>query len=90
MILKSWKTTLLGVMSLFVAAMATYMDVTWAEAVKDPRVQQAVLVGLIGLLSKDWNVTGGDSGQPSTYKALDDANQHPSVSNPPEVKESKE
>ncbi len=84
--LKSWKTTLLGVVSLFVAAMATYMDASLAEAVKDPRVQIAVLTGLMGLLAKDWNTTGGSVGQPSTPRALDDANQRPSISNPPEQK----
>jgi len=36
-----------------------------------------------GIVTKQYNVTGGSVGQPSTPQALADANQHPSVVNPP-------
>lgn len=77
--LTSWKTTLLGVASLFVAAMQSYGDGTIAAALQDPRVQTAVLIGAIGLFAKDSNVTGGTVGQPSTPKALAAANQAPAA-----------
>jgi hypothetical protein len=66
-------------LSLFVAAMQSMNDANIAVAVKDPRVWTAVLIGLIGLLAKDGNVTGGTVGQPSTTKALADANQAPAA-----------
>jgi len=36
-----------------------------------------------GVTAKDYNVTGGTNGQPSTPAALVKANQAPSVVNPP-------
>jgi hypothetical protein len=81
--LKSWKTTLGGIVSLFIAAMATYHDASWQTALHDPQVQMAVVVGVIAMFTKDSNVTGGTSGQPSTPTALAAANQAPSPVNPP-------
>jgi hypothetical protein len=72
---KSWKTSLLGILSLFVSAWQGFHDPTMLAAIQDPKVQMAVLVGVIGLVAKDGNVTGGTSGQPSTPQALADANQ---------------
>jgi hypothetical protein len=79
----SWKTTLAGLISLFLGAMQAYSLHDWGAAIKDPRVQTAVLLGILGMLAKDSNVTGGTTGQPSTPKALADANQAPSPLNPP-------
>lgn len=55
----SWKTTVLGLLSAFVAAMQTYNDGSITAGIQDPKVQMALLVALIGILSKDYNVTGG-------------------------------
>lgn len=63
----SWKTTLGGLLSLFVGAMASYNDASFNAAIHDFRVQMAVVVGIIGLLAKDSNVTGGT--KPSTPEA---------------------
>jgi hypothetical protein len=75
----SWKTTALGAASLFLAAMQTYHDPTWSIALHDPQVQTTVALGILGLLAKDSNVTGGTKGTPSTPAALRAANQAPAV-----------
>lgn len=64
------------------AALTTYHEPI-LQAVKDPAVQTFLVMGILGLLAKDFNVTGGTAGQPSSPQALMDANQHPSVANPP-------
>lgn len=85
---KNWKTTLTGVAGFFIAAMQTYNAPTFSAAAHDPRVQMAVIVGILGLIAKDHNVTGGDTGQPSTPQALKDANAAPAKApNAPEKPE---
>lgn len=44
---------------------------------------QAGGLAAFGVVTKQYNVTGGSVGQPSTAQALADANQHPSAVNPP-------
>ena len=44
---------------------------------------QAGGTAALGVTAKQFNVTGGSVGQPSTPAALDDANQAPSVVQPP-------
>lgn len=51
--LKNWKTSLLGILSLAVAAIAASQDSSMLAALKDFRVQLTILTGAIGLLAKD-------------------------------------
>jgi hypothetical protein len=67
--MKSWKTTLGGVLLLFTGAMTTYQE-TWQVAIKDERVQTAVIVGIALMFAKDSNVHGGTVGQPSSPEAI--------------------
>lgn len=64
----SWKTSLGGILSLFVAAAQSYQDASPLAAAQDPRVQMAVLIGIIGFLAKDYNVAGGT--KPATPEAV--------------------
>ena len=79
----SWRTALVGVLSVFYAAMNAYGDGSLQMAIHDPKVQIAVLVALLGILAKDSQVTGGTTGQPSTPEAMKTANQQPSAEHPP-------
>jgi hypothetical protein len=79
----SWKTSLVGIISLVVAAWQGY-QVTVANgsllmALEDPKVQMFILSGIGLLLAKDAGVTGGTRGVPSTPQALADANQAPAT-----------
>lgn len=56
---KSWKTTLLGLGSLFLAAVQTYNAPSLQSAFHNPQVQIAMLAGALGLLAKDHDATGG-------------------------------
>lgn len=76
--IKSWKTTLIGIASLILGIIQTYNE-GWAMAIHDPKVQMAVLVGVLGMLAKDGNITGGSVGIPSTPEALAAANQAPAI-----------
>lgn len=40
-------------------------------------------LSFLGITAKQYNVTGGQVGQPSTPDALEKANQAPNASNPP-------
>jgi hypothetical protein len=71
----SWKTSLAGVIALFVGAMQANNDGAIVMALKDPKVQLAMLIGIGLMLAKDSNVTGGTKGTPSTPEALAAANQ---------------
>jgi hypothetical protein len=75
--LTSWKTTLIGTVSILLAAMQTYHDASFMVALQDPRVQMAVVVGILGLFSKDSNVTGGSV--PATPEAENRVVQKPKV-----------
>lgn len=55
----------------------------WQAAIHDHSVQTTLIAAVLAWVVKQSNVTGGNSGQPSTPQALADANQHPSVVNPP-------
>jgi hypothetical protein len=79
----SWKTALAGIISFLLAAYQGSHDLTISGAIHDPQFQTLVVVGLLGLLAKDFDVTGGTTGQPSTPAAMKEANQAPSVANPP-------
>lgn len=83
-LLKSWKTTLTGAASLtlgIISASSYHGD--WVAALHDRGIQLAIAIAVLGFVSKDGNVTGGTSGQPSTPQALADANVHPSDLNKP-------
>lgn len=73
----SWKTTLSGLIAIFIGAMQSYNDQTISAAIHDPKVQLAMIMGIGLMLAKDSNVTGGTKGQPSSQQALKDANQAP-------------
>ena len=85
----SWKTTLAGTASLLVAAMQTYNSPSIGAAVHDPRIQTAVLIGLLGLFAKDHDVSGGTVSQPSSPQVIADTTQAPVVevttTNPPKA-----
>jgi hypothetical protein len=81
--MKSWKTTAVGIASLIAATMTALHEVSFMAALKDPQFQIAVFIGILGIVAKDSSVTGGTVGQPSSAKALRDANQGISETNPP-------
>jgi hypothetical protein len=74
---KSWKTTALGLVSAALGFWQAYMIHSWAAIFHDPTTLALFALALLGAVSKDHNVTGGTSGQPSTPAALADANQAP-------------
>jgi hypothetical protein len=88
--LTSWKSSFIGVAGVFLAALQAHNAPTWSAAFHDHGFQMAILIGILGWVAKDSNVTGGTKGQPSSPSALADANQEPSKSKPPvpEVKKS--
>jgi hypothetical protein len=67
--ISSWRTTLVGLISAFVAAWQGYNDASFSMAIRDPKVQTAVLVAIIGILAKDSNVTGGTKAATPEAKA---------------------
>ena len=77
-ITKSWKTTAIGIASIAYGSYQAYMGhAGFTGAIHDPTVVGSFILGLLGLFSKDHNVTGGSVGQPSTPVALAAANQAP-------------
>lgn len=82
----SWKSTLIGIASVVLMVITASKDPSLQAMIVDPQVQIALVVGLLGFVTKDSNVTGGSKGQPSTPTALMQANQAPSASNPPLTK----
>lgn len=84
--LASWKSSLIGLASVVLAVVSASQDATIGAMINDPKVQIALLVGILGLVAKDGNVTGGTVGQPSTPTAIIEANQAPSAINPPQSK----
>ena len=86
----SWKTTVAGLAAIALGAYQAYMGPGGpAQAIKDPVVQSLFALGVLGLLAKDSNVTGGTRPQPSTPEALRGANQAPNPENPPVHKSDK-
>lgn len=85
-LLVSWKTTIVGAISLIMAAFRASNDASFAAAMHDPAFQTTVILGVLGLLAKDFNTTGGTVGQPSSAEAMLAANQSPSAANPPGTK----
>lgn len=83
----SWKSTLVGVGSAVIAVIqASSYHGDWLAAIHDRSVQMAIVVAILGWVTKDSQVTGGRIGQPSTPDAVEAANQAPSPINPPEPK----
>jgi len=82
----SWKTFVVGVASMLLAVIQGFHEPSISAAIHDPAFQMAVLLGFLGFLAKDFNVTGGTVGQPSTPQALEAASQAPSTANPPKLK----
>lgn len=83
----SWKSSLVGIAGVVLAVVSASQDPSIQAMAVDPKVQIALLIGLLGLVAKDSNVTGGTTGQPSTQQALVEANQAPSALNPPKPKD---
>lgn len=81
--LASWKTTLTGLASILLGILQASTDKDLTAMIHDPRLPVLFLIGVLGLVGKDGNVTGGQKGQPSTPAALIDANQAMSSINPP-------
>ena len=79
----SWKSTAAGIAAILIAVISASQDASLQAMALDPKVQIALVVGLLGLVAKDGNVTGGTTGQPSTPEALHAANQAVSTVNPP-------
>lgn len=76
----SWKTTAAGLASLALSAYAGYQGGGgFMVAIHDPKVQTLFILGVLGLVAKDGNVTGGSKGTPSTPEALSAANQAPAT-----------
>lgn len=80
----SWKSTVVGLAGVLLAVFSASQDPSIQAMVLDPKVQIALLLGVLGLVTKDSNVTGGTVGQPSTPEAIQASNVAPSASNPPE------
>lgn len=83
-ILTSWKSSLVGLAGVILTVVTASQDSTFGAMIEDPKVQIALLIGILGFVAKDGNVTGGTVGQPSTRTALIQANQTPSLVNPPD------
>jgi hypothetical protein len=76
----SWKSSAAGIASIAIGAIQLYRGGQGiAGAIHDPVVQLFFVVGVLGLVTKDGNVTGGSKGQPSTVTALAAANQAPAT-----------
>ena len=78
--LTSWKSTTIGIAAIALGAYQAYMGHDGiVGAIHDPAVQTLFVLGVLGLIAKDHNVTGGTKGQPSTVTALAAANQAPAT-----------
>jgi NAD/NADP transhydrogenase alpha subunit len=82
----NWKTSVAGVVALLLSALQAAHEPSLTAAIHDPVLQMSIVMGVLGLLAKDFNVTGGNVGQPSTKAALEQANQAASAANPPSDK----
>jgi hypothetical protein len=72
-VIKNWKTTAFGVLSLALGIYQASHATSIMAAVQDPKVQSEFLVALIGFFAKDYNVTGGTVAQASTVQAVVDS-----------------
>jgi hypothetical protein len=82
---KNWKTTVSGLVGAG-AGLVLYLQMYIHEPAWLVGIASFAAIGgfaTIGLSAKDFNVTGGSVGQPSTSQALHDANQEPHADNPP-------
>jgi hypothetical protein len=60
----NWKPILIGVASVVLGVIqASSFHGDWLAAIKDRGVQTAIILGLLGLVTKQSNVTGGTVGQ---------------------------
>ncbi len=80
---KSWKSTLVGLVAAIWAVVSGLEIHDWSAALHDHGIQTKLMLAVLGFIVKDGNVTGGTSGQPSTPKALIEANVAPSEVAPP-------
>jgi hypothetical protein len=85
--MKNWMTTVAGLVS---AAASFVLFAGLGGMMTFPKPVMAIALfaqvgGLaaFGVVAKQYNVTGGTSGQPSSTRALLDANQQRSQNNPP-------
>lgn len=84
---KNWAPMLIGVISTVMGVIqASTYGADWISALKDQKVEFAIILAILGFVSKQVNVTGGSVGQPSTQSALTDSNVEHSVVNPPIAK----
>jgi hypothetical protein len=75
---KNWKTNAVGLISVaFSALQASAYHGDYVAAIKDRGVQMSLMLAVLGFVSKDFNVSGGTVGQPSTPQALKDSNTAP-------------
>ncbi len=71
-------TSVTGIAAIALGAYQAYMGSGGIQgAIHDPAVQGLFVLGVLGLLAKDHNVTGGTKGQPSAKQALQEANVAP-------------
>lgn len=75
--LKSWKSTLVGLVAAVWAVISGIEIHDWNAAIHDHGIQTKVMLAVLGFIVKDGNVTGGTVGQPSTPEALADAKVAP-------------
>ena len=72
-----WKPLLVAACAIAEAAWDTLSYPNLHDALADPafphRLGMALLVAILAAVAKQKNVTGGDVGQPSTYKAMTDS-----------------
>jgi len=85
--MKNWMPTVAAAIS---AAASFVMFAQFGNFLEVPKwvmglamFAQAGGLAAFGIVAKQYNVTGGSVGQPSTPEALHAANQAPSVANPP-------
>lgn len=77
--IKSWRTGAAAFILVVVGIIQGAHQPSLKAALEDPSVQLSIISAAGLALAKDYNVTGGTVGQPSTPQALADANQAPAV-----------
>ncbi len=76
-IITSWKSSLVGLAGIVLTYLTARQDVDISTVLHDPKFHMFLLISILGLVAKDNNATGGNSGQPSTSQALVDSGQAP-------------
>jgi hypothetical protein len=79
----SWKTSLSGGILAGLGVLNAYQIHDWHSFIKDPITLGLFVAAIMGLSSKDSDLTGGSRGQSSTPQALLDSNVAPSPVKPP-------